>query len=85
MGRDRDREEETTELQGTIVAAPKHKDAFLLSVEVVDRNVWSEEEEVWIPYSQVEKCDVNTAELEKGDKVIVEIPYWLAVKKELVP
>jgi hypothetical protein len=83
MGWRDEQNEETTELQGTVRAIGK--DAFLLELTAVDRNVWDEGEEVWVPYSEVQKCDVNVAELSRGDEIIVEIPEWLAKKKELVP
>ena len=83
MGWRDEQDQETTELQGEVKAIGKN--AFLLELSAVDRNVWDDGTEVWVPYSEVGKCDVNVAELEKGDEIIVEIPEWLAKKKELVP
>ena len=83
MGWKDEQDQETTELRGTVKAVGK--DAFLLELSAVDRNVWDDDEGVWIPFSQVEKTDTSMANLEKGDEVVIEIPEWLAQKKELIP
>jgi hypothetical protein len=39
--------------------------------------------EEWIPKSVIEDCDVGEDNLEKGDKIRIEIPGWLAEEKGL--
>ena len=39
---------------------------------------------IWLPHSQIRNLDALTsADLQRKDKVIVEIPEWLAIRKEL--
>ena len=76
LGEDRMRdsgEREPVEIEG-IVKAVTDK-AVLLTLD--------DDTEEWIPKSQIEDCDVDVDDLEKGDKIRIEIPAWLAEEKGL--
>jgi len=43
-----------------------------------------DEEEIWIPKSQIKSCDYPYSECEQGLDITIEIPEWIAIEKGLV-
>lgn len=41
------------------------------------------ERDTWLPKSQIE-CDDNYASLSDGDKTIIHVPEWLAMREHLI-
>lgn len=70
-------------LEGTVVAISER--AILLRIGVADRNVLHEQPEEWLPKSQIEDSDMPVEQMEKDDKVRLEIPSWIGVERGLVP